>query len=122
MGNKIPPRVLTTSEAREIGKIGGIKSGEARRKRMQMREELELLLETPYKDGMSHQTAGLAEMVRRFAISGDPDYFVKIRDSVGEKPCDKHEMIGALSVNEYATEIERRLFNTCKNQSDSDRI
>lgn len=39
-------KVLTSQEAREIGRKGGIASGEARRKKATMKKTLEMLLDT----------------------------------------------------------------------------
>lgn len=46
MGSKI-----SKENAKELGRLGGIKSGEAKRKKKSERERLQLLLELPLKDG-----------------------------------------------------------------------
>lgn len=79
-------------EARENGRKGGIKSGEARRARKTLREELEALLteEITDKNGrrMQTQKAISASMIKQ-ALTGSTKAFELIRDTIGEKPVDK---------------------------------
>lgn len=75
----------TTSEQREIAKAGGVASGEARRKRKSLREELELLLE----NGDTQESVAVALIEK--AIKGDVKAFEVLRDTIGEKPVDKVE-------------------------------
>ena len=79
--NLKPPR--TKSEARERGKKGGKKSGEARRERKALKEQLLLLLET----GNARQELCTALLDK--ALSGDVRAFEVIRDTIGEKPVEK---------------------------------
>ena len=80
-GNLKPVR--TASEARERGKKGGKKSGEARRERKALKEQLLLLLET----GNARQELCTALLDK--ALSGDVRAFEVIRDTIGEKPVEK---------------------------------
>lgn len=73
-------------EARKNGKKGGIASGEARRKRKTLKEELLLLL----SKGNTQEKMSLA-MIEK-AMKGDTKAFEVIRDSIGEKPKDKLEL------------------------------
>ncbi len=79
-------------EARELGKKGGVKSGEVRRARKTLREELEALLteEITDKNGrrMQTQKAISASMIKQ-ALTGSTKAFELIRDTIGEKPVDK---------------------------------
>ena len=83
--------VRSTSEARELGRKGGIASGESRRERKALRENLLLLLASPMKDadgkptGKTVQEEILLALVQR-AMTGDPRAFELIRDTIGEKP------------------------------------
>lgn len=78
--------VRTKEEARKRGRNGGIKSGEARRKRKTLREELLALLGTEdYQKKIS--LAMLQE-----AKAGNTKAFEVIRDTIGEKPKDKVEI------------------------------
>ena len=73
----------TTSEKRAIASAGGKASGEARRKRKTLKEELLLML----ADGDTQQSVTLALIEK--AMSGDTKAFEVIRDTIGEKPVDK---------------------------------
>ena len=73
----------TTSEKRAIASAGGKASGEARRKRKTLKEELLLML----SEGETQQSVTLALIEK--AMGGDTKAFEVIRDTIGEKPVDK---------------------------------
>jgi hypothetical protein len=75
--------VTSKEEARERGRKGGLASGEARRKRKTLKEELLLML----SEGETQQSVTLALIEK--AMSGDTKAFEVIRDTIGEKPVDK---------------------------------
>ena len=75
--------VSSKEEARERGRKGGLASGEARRKRKTLKEELLLML----SDGETQQSVTIALIEK--AMSGDTKAFEVIRDTIGEKPVDK---------------------------------
>ena len=75
--------VSSKEEARERGRKGGLASGEARRKRKTLKEELLLML----SEGETQQSVTLALIEK--AISGDTKAFEVIRDTIGERPVDK---------------------------------
>ena len=75
--------VKSKKEARERGRKGGLASGEARRKRKTLKEELLLML----SDGETQQSVTLALIEK--AMSGDTKAFEVIRDTIGERPIDK---------------------------------
>ena len=75
--------VSSTEEARERGRKGGLASGEARRKRKTLKEELLLML----SERETQQSVTLALIEK--AMSGDTKAFEVIRDTIGEKPVDK---------------------------------
>ena len=75
--------VSSKKEARERGRKGGLASGEARRKRKTLKEELLLIL----SEGETQQSVTLALIEK--AMSGDTKAFEVIRDTIGEKPIDK---------------------------------
>lgn len=96
-------RNLTTDEAREIGSKGGKKSGEVRRMRKTLREQMELLLSLPVKDentksyieslGIDPETidnaTALTISMYQEGLKGNTKAYELIRDTVGEKPTDK---------------------------------
>ena len=85
--NNLKP-VRSESEAREKGKKGGLKSGEVRRERKLLKEELLLLLST----GKTQEKISVA-LIKK-ALKGDIRAFEIIRDTIGEKPTDKQEITG----------------------------
>ena len=81
--NLIPNSERTPSELREMARNGGLASGEARRKRKTLKEELLLML----SEGETQQSVTFALIEK--AMSGDTKAFEVIRDTIGEKPIDK---------------------------------
>ena len=103
--NLIP--IQSEEEAREKGRLGGIASGEARRKKKLIKDQLELLLSLPLKDenakrkleqigidadNLDNQMAMVISIWNK-ALKGDIQAFNSIRDTVGEKPSDVVENI-----------------------------
>lgn len=83
MNNKNLIPVRTVNEAREKGKKGGIKSGQARRERKALKEQLLMMLES----GDIQENICLALL--KEAQNGNIKAFEVIRDTIGEKPIDK---------------------------------
>lgn len=73
----------TTEEVREIARKGGIASGEARRRKKTLKEELIALLET------NDNNNKISVAILNRALNGDIQAFTTIRDTIGEKPVDK---------------------------------
>lgn len=80
--NNNPKHELTENDARK----GGIKSGETRRRRKALKEELIALLEM--NDTQEKISLALIDK----ALGGDVSAFTTIRDTIGEKPADKAEV------------------------------
>lgn len=97
----------TAEEQREIARMGGIASGEAKRRRKTFKEAIEILLEREEKVGEEKivdennnekvieilktvQDIGLENLLKKYK-DGDLQTFLAIRDTVGEKPVDKAE-------------------------------
>lgn len=95
--------VKNSEEARRLGKIGGIRSGEVRRARKALKETLSHLLTLPPgyseqkealqalgidEDDCTNQTLMAVSMIQA-AIHGDVKAAIWVRDTVGEKPADK---------------------------------
>ena len=86
--NLIPNSERTPSELREMARNGGLASGEPRRKRKTLKEELLLML----SDGDIQEKISLALINE--AISGNnagsvTKAFEVIRDTIGERPVEK---------------------------------
>ena len=73
-------KTLSSSEAREYGKIGGIKSGQVRRERKSFRDHLLMLLNA------GDTQDKLCTAILQKALNGDIKAFEVIRDTIGEKP------------------------------------
>ncbi len=91
------PGGLTKEKAREIGRAGGIASGQARKQRRMMRETISALLQARLDDtemAAVLEAAGLpADLqgginlaIMRKALLGDVEAARYLRDTAGEKP------------------------------------
>ena len=83
--NLIPNSERTPSELREITRKGGIASGEARRRKRQLKEDLIMLLEMIGDNEKTNQE-NIATATVAKALSGDIRAIEFIRDTIGEKP------------------------------------
>lgn len=81
----------TTEEQRQIAIKGGQASGEARRKRRDIRAAMEALLEKRYNTNMGELSGAEAISLKQMekALKGDPKAFELVRDSAGQKPIEK---------------------------------
>ena len=101
--------IQSTEEAKRKGHNGGFKSGEARRKKKLMKDQISLLLSLPFPDvkdktgkkirttfkqlgideeNIDNQMAMIIAMWQK-ALKGDYQAFNSLRDTVGEKPKDE---------------------------------
>lgn len=116
--------VRTTEEARELGRSGGIASGEARRKKRAMKETLNILLDMATKDGelfdieeaqnlmqlegkpiTVEQAILVAQIIK--ATKGDTRAAEYVRDTSGNKPV---ENIAVEQKSESVREMEEYLY------------
>ena len=138
--NLIDPKDRTSEELREMTRKGGIKSGEARRRKKTMREALEMLLfktelsETAKKmleaegikdvDDMTHQMVITRSLIAK-AESGDVQAYNAICGMIGEKPAEKVEMSGGqqmdLKVTYVTTSPEDANFPSSEDEVDAER-
>ena len=81
----LKPFVKGEQRQKDLGRMGGIASGEARRERKTLKEELLLLL----ANGDTQEKISLSLIQQ--ALEGNTKAFEIIRDTVGEKPVDKVE-------------------------------
>ena len=81
--NLIPMNERSESEVRELGRKGGIKSGEARREKKLFKEAIEKKL------GQSLDSM-IDSMINQ-AKNGNVQAITFLRDTIGEKPTDKVE-------------------------------
>lgn len=88
--NLIPMNERSEEEVRELGRKGGIASGETRRRKKAFKEALLYALETELEDGQTIQDVGIDALMKKY-MNGDLEVFKAIRDTIGEKPVDKIE-------------------------------
>ena len=82
----------TEKEQREIQQKGGKASAEARRKKRDLREALEMLLEKDFKDRNGNVLSGTEVITAKLfekASKGDVRAFETIRSTVGQDPVQK---------------------------------
>ena len=108
----------TKEEQREIAKKGGIASGEARREKKAMKDQINLLLSLPLKDkkaikqfealgidtnNIDNQMAIVIAMWQQTLKGGKGSVAAAtfLRDTIGEKPTDKieQELISTIRVD-----------------------
>lgn len=109
--DNLKPINISSEEAKERGRRGGIASGEARRRKKEFKESFELLLAMPLKNGrntdvesiknfasmkgknISVQDAIVISIVQK-AMKGDVRAAEYIRDTIGQKPTDNLNIEG----------------------------
>ena len=101
--------LMSPERRAECGRKGGLAKREATRRRKEMRETLEILLEMPLKKGKVYTaeeiksfadlngkniTIDQAMMVRLIqkALKGHLNAIAMVRDTIGEKPTEKMEV------------------------------
>lgn len=102
-------RNLTTEEAQIIGQKGGKASGEARRRKKEMRERLEILLSMPISSGKGADIESIKSFgalkgknitvedavliaITQKALKGDIQAGAFLRDTVGERPTENKKV------------------------------
>lgn len=93
-------------------KMGGIASGEARRRKRDIRLALEALLEKTYKGRGGEELSGaeaIAVKQMEKALKGDTRAFEVVRDSAGQKPVEK-VMVAEVS-QDVIDEVERAILD-----------
>ena len=137
--NLIDPKDRTSEQLREMTRKGGIKSGEARRRKKTMREALEMLMyqtelneatksmlkaEGISEEDFNHQMVITRSLIAK-AESGDVQAYNAICGMIGEKPADKVEMSGGQSMNVTIEYISNKpdddVFPSSEDQVDAER-
>lgn len=92
MSNLVPQSERTKEEQRAIARQGGIASGEARRRKRDLRQALEMLLEKEYKQRNGESITGTEAITAKLfeqAMKGNVKAFETIRATVGQDPVQK---------------------------------
>ena len=90
--NLIPQSERSIEERKKIASAGGVASGEARRRKRDLRNALEELLEREYKDKGGKTITGTEAITAKLfeqAMKGNIRAFETLRDTVGQKPIEK---------------------------------
>lgn len=99
----------------EEQKKGGKRSGEVRRARKTLREELLALLSQDIKtkngESMNTQVAMSSSLIKQ-ALSGNTKAFELVRDTIGEKPVDKVEQVNLDVQYKESVEYVRKIMLT----------
>ena len=100
---------MTPERRAECGRKGGLAKREATRRRKEMRETLEILLDMPMKKGKVYtaeeikcfadlngknitiEQAMMVKLIQK-ALKGDLNAIAMVRDTIGEKPTEKDEV------------------------------
>ena len=75
--------IQTEKEARELGKKGGIASGQARREKATMKKTLEMLLESTNKNGKTYKELATLGLIQG-AVKGNSQNYRTIVELLGE--------------------------------------
>ena len=83
MANEQNLRVPTSEEAREIGRKGGIRSGEVRREKATMKKTLEMLLNEKNNKGKTYRELTTLGLIKG-AVDGKAENYKTIVQLLGE--------------------------------------
>lgn len=75
--------IQSTNEARELGKKGGIASGEVRREKATMKKALEMLLNEKNNKGITYRELATLGLIKG-AINGNAQNYKVILETLGE--------------------------------------
>ncbi len=105
--NLIPMNERSESEVRELGRKGGIASGETRREKATMRKTLEMLLEQTNNEGRTYRELATLGLLKG-AIKGNAQNYRTILETLGElKQAEEDKMQYELTkVEELLAKIE----------------
>lgn len=110
--NLIPFGERTEKEQREIRQKGGEASGEARRKKRDLRKALELLLEKDCVDDKGNIVSGTEAITAKLfeqALKGNVKAFETIRSTVGQDPVQKVENINIDVEYQQSVDLVKKL-------------
>lgn len=107
--------------SQEEAKKGGIKSGEARRRKRDLRLACEALLEMDIKGKNGDVKSGaeaiaLAQLQK--ALKGDAKAFEVLRDTAGQKPVEKIEQVNIDMEYEASVDYVKELMSKREESSD----
>lgn len=98
--NLEPHKIDSTSKARELGRMGGIASGKAKREKKRLRELAQMILDEEITDKatgevMTQGEAALRVQARKAIMDGDTKALAFLRDTAGQAPVNQVEVATA---------------------------
>ena len=102
--NLIPCNQRSKKEAREMGRKGGIRSGEVRKEKKLLKDLLQTMLEMKDESGVDNQTKITTALLKK-AKNGDTKAYEIIRDTLGQKPKDTLELEANISYEKALKKI-----------------
>lgn len=131
---------MTKEELSACGKVGGVKSGETRRRKRAMKDSLDILLGMPLKSGkqcdvesvknfaalkgrnITVEQAMLITQIQK-ALKGDTQAVTFLRDTSGQKPDDNLNVVGQIDTSnpydELTVEELKALAKKCEEDGES---
>lgn len=110
--NLVPMNKRTKEEQREIAKKGGKASGEARRRKRELKELLEIALEQKTEGGDTKAEC-ITNMLVEQAMAGNTKAYRLIRDTLGQAPVQK------IQTSEVDPDIIKEVEQMIENESDT---
>ena len=92
MENLIPISKRSKNEARKLGKKGGLASGKVRKEKRLLKDELEIIMETVNKEGITYQELISTALVKE-ALKGNIKAYEIIRNTLGQKPIEVQQIM-----------------------------
>ncbi len=92
----LKPFIKGEQRQKDLGKLGGIASGEAKREKKLLKELLEEALNKDTETG--NEYVNITRALIKEANKGNVKAYEVIRDTLGQKPVDKVEHSGAIPV------------------------
>lgn len=113
--NLIPMNERSENEVRELGKKGGIRSGEVRREKATMKATLEMLLNETNSKGKTYRELATLGLLKG-AINGNAQNYRTILETLGElKQAEEDRTQRELTkVEELLTKLENEANNDTK--------
>ena len=114
--------IQSKSEARELGRKGGIASGEARREKATMKATLEMLLNETNKNGKTYRELATLGLLKG-AINGNASNYKTILETLGELITDNNSMTSPTIKIELVdnSNLEKTLYEANKHNKDDER-
>ena len=123
--NLIPYKKGDNTGKSEAGKIGGVKSGESKRRMKTFREELMALLSVEMENNKGEKTTvqkNINSALILKAAKGDVRAYEVIRDTLGQKPVEEKSVVIASPLEsriEIVDEMKKRFYEDDNKKQDN---